>query len=103
MHIITHRFKVPIGAPVHVWRVRAGRCVAPERAPARIPGTPCISDQRPGSTSPGSGRRGWLPNPGPTPRAPLPADSVGDPPHSMATIGTEAVENTPPPHEAGRH
>src|SRR6266513_4312543 len=82
---------------------RAARCVAPQRAPARIPGTPCRSDQRPGSTGPGSGRKGWRPNPGRTPRALLPADSLGDPPHSRATIATGAVENTPPPHEAGWH
>src|SRR5882757_3852779 len=82
---------------------RAGRCVAPQRAPARIPGTPCISDQRLGSTGPGSGRKGWRPNPGRTPRSPSPADSLGDPPHSRATIATGAVENTPSPHEAGRH
>src|SRR6266436_4525270 len=82
---------------------RVGKCVAPQRAPARTLGTPCISDQRPGSTGPCSGRKRWLPNPGRTPRAPSPADSVGDPLHSMATIATEAVENTPPPHEAGPH
>src|SRR5436309_11161543 len=75
-------------APESTYCSRVGRCVAPQRAPARTHGTLCINDQRPGNTGPGPGRKGWLLNRGRTPRAPSPADILVVPTTHMATIDT---------------
>src|SRR6516164_4862242 len=70
------RIAIQLPARESTYYTRVGKCVAPRRAPAGIPGTPYTGDQTPENTSRAPGRKERRPNLEHRLHAPSPTDSV---------------------------